>query len=128
MGAARMVAETPMMQQYRQLKQQYPDAILLFRSVDFYEILLEAACTAAPILEIALTARDKSQPQPIPMCGVPYHAVDGYIDRLLKRGLKVAICEQLENPKSATGLVKRDVVRVVTPGAIMIPKAIIGIA
>jgi DNA mismatch repair protein MutS len=121
-----MAADTPMMQQYRQLKQQYPDAILLFRMGDFYEMFFEDACTAAPILEIALTARDKSQPRPIPMCGVPYHAVDGYIDRLLKRGLKVAICEQMENPKAATGLVKRDIVRVVTPGAIMHPTALIG--
>ncbi len=121
-----MAADTPMMQQYRQLKQQYPDAILLFRMGDFYEMFFEDASTAAPILEIALTARDKSQPHPTPMCGVPYHAVDSYIDRLLKRGLKVAICEQLEDPRSATGLVKRDVVRVVTPGAIMHPTALIG--
>jgi DNA mismatch repair protein MutS len=121
-----MAADTPMMQQYRQLKQQYPDAILLFRMGDFYEMFFEDACTAAPILEIALTARDKSQPHPTPMCGVPYHAVDGYLDRLLKRGLKVAICEQMEDPKGATGLVKRDVVRVVTPGAIMHPTALIG--
>ena len=121
-----MAADTPMMQQYRQLKQQYPDAILLFRMGDFYEMFFEDACTAAPILEIALTARDKSQPHPIPMCGVPYHAVDSYIDRLLKRGLKVAVCEQLEDPKAATGLVKRDVVRVVTPGAVMQPTALIG--
>ena len=121
-----MAADTPMMQQYRQLKQQYPDAILLFRMGDFYEMFFEDACLVAPILEIALTARDKSHPHPIPMCGVPYHALDHYLDRLLKRGLKVAICEQLEDPKTATGLVKRDVVRVVTPGAIMQPTALIG--
>jgi DNA mismatch repair protein MutS len=121
-----MAADTPMMQQYRHLKQQYPDAILLFRMGDFYEMFFEDARVAAPILEIALTARDKSHPAPIPMCGVPYHAVDSYIDRLLKRGLKVAICEQLEDPKAALGLVKRDVVRVVTPGAVMQPTALIG--
>jgi DNA mismatch repair protein MutS len=121
-----MAADTPMMQQYRQLKQQYPDAILLFRMGDFYEMFFEDACIAAPILEIALTARDKSHPHPIPMCGVPYHAVDSYIHRLLKRGLKVALCEQLEDPKAATGLVRRDVVRVVTPGAIMQPTALVG--
>ena len=121
-----MAADTPMMQQYRQLKQQYPDAILLFRMGDFYEMFFEDARLAAPILEIALTARDKSHLHPVPMCGVPYHAVDSYIDRLLKHGLKVAICEQLEDPKQATGLVKRDVVRVVTPGAIMQPTALIG--
>ena len=121
-----MAADTPMMRQYRHLKQQYPDAILLFRMGDFYEMFDADACAAAPILEIALTARDKSQPHPIPMCGVPYHAVDSYIDRLLKRGLKVAICEQMEDPKAAMGLVKRDVVRVVTPGAIVQPTALIG--
>jgi DNA mismatch repair protein MutS len=121
-----MAADTPMMQQYRQLKQQYPDAILLFRMGDFYEMFFEDACTAAPILEIALTARDKSQPQPTPMCGVPYHAVDGYIDCLLKRGFKVAICEQLEDPKAAKGLVKRGVLRVVTPGAVVHSTALVG--
>jgi DNA mismatch repair protein MutS len=121
-----MAADSPMMQQYRQLKQQYPDAILLFRMGDFYEMFFEDACTAAPVLEIALTARDKSQPHPTPMCGVPHHAVDSYIDRLLKRGFKVAICEQLEDPKAAKGLVKRDVLRVVTPGAVMHATALVG--
>jgi DNA mismatch repair protein MutS len=121
-----MAADTPMMQQYRQLKQQYPDAVLLFRMGDFYEMFFDDAYTAAPILEIALTARDRSQPTPTPMCGVPYHAVDTYIDRLLKRGLKVAICEQIEDPRAAKGLVKRDVVRVVTPGAIMHATALVG--
>ena len=98
-----MAADSPMMQQYRQLKRQYSDAILFFRMGDFYEMFFEDACLAAPILEIALTARDKSQPHPVPMCGVPYHAVDSYIDRLLKRGLKVAICEQLEDSQSGHG-------------------------
>src|SRR5918998_1759713 len=121
-----MAADTPMMRQYRQLKQRYPDAILLFRMGDFYEMFFDDARLAAPILEIALTARDKSQPTPLPMCGVPYHAVDTYIDRLLKRGLKVAICEQLEDPRAAQGLVKRDVVRVVTPGAVIHQTALIG--
>jgi DNA mismatch repair protein MutS len=121
-----MAADTPMMQQYRHLKQQYPDAILLFRMGDFYEMFFEDACTAAPILDIALTARDKTHPHPTPMCGVPYHAVDSYIDRLLTRGFKVAICEQLENPKGARGLVKRDVLRVVTPGAVMHSTALVG--
>ena len=121
-----MAADTPMMRQYRQLKQQYPDAILLFRMGDFYEMFFDDARLAAPILEIALTARDKSQPTPTPMCGVPYHAVDAYIDRLLKRGLKVAICEQLEDPKAAKGLLKRDVVRVVTPGAVVHSTALVG--
>jgi DNA mismatch repair protein MutS len=121
-----MATDTPMMQQYRQLKRQYPDAILLFRMGDFYEMFGDDACTAAPILDIALTSRDKSQADPIPMCGVPYHAVDAYIDRLLKRGLKVAICEQREDPKTAKGLVKREVVRVVTPGAVLQSAALVG--
>jgi DNA mismatch repair protein MutS len=121
-----MATDTPMMRQYRQLKQQYPDAILLFRMGDFYEMFGEDATLAAPILEIALTTRDKAQANPLPMCGVPYHAVDTYIDRLLRRGLKVAICEQLEDPRAAQGLVKRDVVRVVTPGAVIHQTALIG--
>ena len=121
-----MAADTPMLQQYRRLKQQYADAILLFRMGDFYEMFGDDACTAAPILDIALTTRDKSHPDPLPMCGVPHHAVDAYIDRLLKHGLKVAICEQLEDPKAAKGLVKRDVVRVMTPGAVLHATALIG--
>lgn len=114
-----MATATPMMQQYLRLKQQYPDAILLFRMGDFFEMFFDDARTAAPILEIALTTRDKSHANPTPMCGVPHHAVDPYIDRLLRRGFKVAICEQLEDPKTARGLVKRDVVRIVTPGAVV---------
>jgi DNA mismatch repair protein MutS len=114
-----MAADTPMMQQYLRLKQQYPDAILLFRMGDFYEMFLEDARVAAPLLEIALTTRDKSHANAPPMCGVPHHAVDTYIDRLLKHGWKVAVCEQLEDPKTAKGLVKRDVVRVVTPGSVI---------
>jgi DNA mismatch repair protein MutS len=121
-----MTTETPVMRQYRQLKQQYPDAILLFRMGDFYEMFGADATMAAPVLEIALTTRDKAQANAMPMCGVPYHAVDTYIDRLLRHGLKVAICEQLEDPRTAKGLVKRDVVRVVTPGAVIHQTALIG--
>jgi DNA mismatch repair protein MutS len=102
---------TPMMDQYLRLKKAHPDAILLFRLGDFYEMFYEDAETAAPVLEIALTSRQKA-----PMCGVPFHAVDSYIARLLKRGFKVAISEQLEDPKKARGVVKRDVVKVLTPG------------
>ena len=94
-----MAADSPMMRQYLRLKQQYPDAVLLFRMGDFYEMFFEDARTAAPILEIALTTRDKSHPDVTPMCGVPHHAVDTYIDRLLKHGWKVAICEQLGIPR-----------------------------
>ncbi|MCL6637466.1 MAG: DNA mismatch repair protein MutS, partial [Alicyclobacillus sp.] len=91
-------------------------AILLFRMGDFYEMFGDDACKAAPILDIALTTRDKSHADPVPMCGVPYHAADTYLRKLIDQGFSVAICEQLEDPKTAKGLVKRDVVRVVTPG------------
>jgi len=121
-----MAAETPMMQQYLQMKQQHPDALLLFRMGDFYELFFDDARRAAPLLEIALTTRDKSHPNPPPMCGVPYHAVETYIDRLLKHGLKVAICEQVEDPRAATGLLKREVVRVITPGSIVHATALTG--
>jgi DNA mismatch repair protein MutS len=100
-----------MMDQYLRLKKAHQDAILLFRLGDFYEMFYEDAKTAAPILEIALTSRQK-----VPMCGVPYHAVDSYIAKLLKRGFKVAISEQVEDPKKAKGVVKRDVIKVLTPG------------
>jgi DNA mismatch repair protein MutS len=102
---------TPMMEQYFRVKRDHQDAILFFRLGDFYEMFYEDAKTAAPILEIALTSRQK-----IPMCGVPYHAVDSYLAKLLKQGFKVAICEQVEDPKKAKGVVKRDVIRVLTPG------------
>jgi DNA mismatch repair protein MutS len=99
------------MDQYRRLKKAHPGAILLFRLGDFYEMFYDDARTAAPILEITLTSRQKA-----PMCGVPFHAVDGYIAKLLKRGFKVAIAEQLEDPKKAKGVVERDVIKVLTPG------------
>lgn len=102
---------TPMMVQYLRIKKRYPDAILFFRLGDFYEMFYEDAQTASPILEIALTSRQK-----VPMCGVPYHAANSYLARLLKQGFKVAICEQVEDPKAAKGVVKRDVVKVLTPG------------
>ncbi len=102
---------TPMMKQYLRIKKDHQDAILLFRLGDFYEMFFEDAKTAAPILEIALTSRQK-----VPMCGVPHHAVTSYLTKLLKHGFKVAICEQVEDPKAAKGVVKRDVIRVLTPG------------
>ena len=102
---------TPMMDQYLRLKAAHPDAILLFRLGDFYEMFYEDARTASPILEIALTSRQK-----VPMCGVPHHAVESYIAKLLRRGFKVAVSEQLEDPKKAKGVVKRDVIKVLTPG------------
>lgn len=110
---------TPMMQQYIDIKKQYQDALLFFRLGDFYELFFEDAETASRELEITLTGRDCGQAERAPMCGVPYHSVDSYIDRLITKGYKVAICEQVEDASQAVGIVKRDVVRVVTPGTIM---------
>ncbi len=110
-------AQTPAMQQYFRMKAEHPDALLFFRMGDFYELFFEDAERAAPALEIALTSRSKDKDgSPIPMCGVPYHAVSAYVGRLVQQGWKVAICEQVEDPRQAKGVVKREVVRVVTPG------------
>lgn len=107
---------TPLMKQYFSIKEKYHDAIVLFRLGDFYEMFSEDAKTASSILQIALTSRDKSKDAPMPMCGVPYFSVDGYISKLIKAGHKVAICEQVEDPKLAKGIVQRAVVKVITPG------------
>ena len=107
---------TPMMVQYKSLKEKYSDALLLFRLGDFYEMFFEDAEIGSKELGIALTARDAGNGNKAPMCGVPYHAVDEYIKTLVSKGYKVAICEQMEDPAAATGLVQRDVVRVITPG------------
>ncbi|XCP87151.1 DNA mismatch repair protein MutS [Roseburia hominis] len=105
-----------MMQQYLKTKEEYPDCILFYRLGDFYEMFFEDALTASKELEITLTGKNCGLEERAPMCGVPYHAVDGYLNRLVSKGYKVAICEQMEDPKLAKGLVKRDVVRIVTPG------------
>jgi len=110
---------TPLMKQYREIKRQHLDAILLFRMGDFYEMFDQDALTASKVLEITLTARNKSKGIETPLCGFPYHAVDGYIAKLIRRGFKVAICEQVEDPKLAKGIVKREVIRVVTPGTVL---------
>ncbi len=110
--------DTPMMQQYQGIKKEYSDSILFFRMGDFYEMFNEDAKTASSILQIALTSRNKKS-NPVPMCGIPCHSANLYITRLLKAGKKVAICEQAEDPKQAKGLVKREVVRVITPGTIL---------
>src|SRR3954470_8073249 len=110
---------TPAMRQYLDAKQQHRDAIVLFRMGDFYEMFYEDALVGARALELTLTSRSKdANGGGIPMCGVPHHAVDGYIARLVKRGFRVAICEQVEDPRKAKGVVKREVVRVVSPGTL----------
>jgi DNA mismatch repair protein MutS len=109
---------TPMLRQYKEIKSQAGEAIVFFRLGDFYEMFGEDAKVAAPILEIALTTREAGQGKKIAMCGVPYHAADGYLSKLVSAGYKVAICEQVEDPQEAKGLVKREIVRVVTPGTI----------
>lgn len=110
---------SPLMRQYRDIKQGYPDAILFFRVGDFYEMFYEDAQVASRILSIALTSRDKNSADPVPLCGVPFHAATGYIARLLKAGRIVALCEQVEDPKAAKGLVRREVVRLYTPGTLV---------
>ena len=109
---------TPMMRQYHAVKQETPDALLLFRLGDFYELFFDDAVTASRELEITLTARNKERDRPIPMCGVPYHAADSYIARLLRKGYKVAICDQMEAPQKGVKLVKREVTRIITPGTV----------
>ena len=110
---------TPMMNQYLSIKGQYPDTVLFYRMGDFYEMFFEDAEKAAGILEITLTSRNKKDESPIPMCGVPHKAAKSYIARLLDAGLKVAVCDQVEDPTEAKGLVKREVVRVITPGMLV---------
>lgn len=114
-----MAQLTPMMQQYFDIKNQHKDAILFFRLGDFYEMFFDDALTASRELEITLTGRDCGMDERAPMCGVPFHAADNYIARLIGKGFKVAICEQVEDPAIAKGIVKRDVVRIVTPGTLV---------
>jgi DNA mismatch repair protein MutS len=107
---------TPMLEQYFEIKRQVPDAILFYRLGDFYEMFFEDAEKAAPLLDLVLTARNKGQDYEAPMCGVPYHAADGYVAKLIKHGLRVAICDQVEEASATKGLVRREIVRIVTPG------------
>ena len=115
---------TPMMEQYLSIKAQYKDAFLFYRLGDFYELFYEDAINAAQILELTLTSRNRNADDPIPMCGGPYHAAQGYIDTLIEQGYKVAICEQVEDPKTTKGMVKREVVQLVTPGTVMNSKGL----
>ena len=110
------MAMSPMMQEYCKTKEQYKDCILFYRLGDFYEMFFDDALLVTRALEITLTGKDCGLEERAPMCGVPYHAAETYINRLIERGHKVAICEQVEDPKKAKGLVKREVVRIVTPG------------
>src|SRR5436190_3049445 len=112
-------ASTPLMRQYNGIKQQVPNALLMFRLGDFYELFFEDAVLAARELAITLTARNKEKGAAIPMCGVPFHAAEGYIARLIQKGHRVAICDQVEDPRFAKTLVKREITRVVTPGTAM---------
>jgi DNA mismatch repair protein MutS len=124
---SRSALETPMMRQYLSIKSQHPDAIVFYRMGDFYEMFLGDAELAAPLLEIALTTRDKGKPDAVPMCGVPVHAAEGHIQRLAQLGHRVAICEQVEDPRRAgRRLVRREVVEVVTPGLSGDPESIEG--
>ena len=119
-----MAELTPMMQQYVETKEQYSDCILFYRLGDFYEMFFDDAITASRELEITLTGKNCGLEERAPMCGVPYHAVDSYLSRLVAKGYKVAICEQMEDPATAKGLVKREVVRIVTPGTTVDPQAL----
>ncbi|MGN1301185.1 MAG: hypothetical protein ACI4U9_01465 [Clostridia bacterium] len=114
-----MAEFSPMMQHYLETKEKYKDCILFYRLGDFYEMFFEDAKIAARELELTLTGKECGQPERAPMAGVPFHAAENYISRLIEKGYKVAICEQLEDPKTAKGIVKRDVIRVVTPGTVM---------
>src|SRR5258708_20348969 len=107
---------TPLMRQYAAIKKQHPNALLFFRLGDFYELFFEDAVVAARELQLTLTSRKKEKDHAIPMCGVPYHAAENYLSKLLRKGFKVAICEQMEDPRVATKLVRREVTRVLTPG------------
>ncbi len=111
--------ETPMMQQYHRIKKECSDAVLFFRMGDFYEMFNEDAKIASRILEIALTSRSKNKANQTPMCGIPHHAANAYISKLIKAGKKVALCEQTEDPKLAKGLVQREIVRIITPGTVL---------
>ena len=116
-----MASVTPMMQQYLDTKAEYKDCILFFRLGDFYEMFFDDARTASRELELTLTGKDCGLSERAPMCGVPYHAVDTYVEKLIERGYKVAICEQMEDPALAKGLVKRAVTRIITPGTVIEP-------
>ena len=112
---------TPMMRQYFEIKEQYEDYILFYRLGDFYEMFFDDAIIASRELEITLTGRNCGLEERAPLCGIPYHAMDVYLKKLVEKGIKVAICEQVEDPALAKGIVKREVIRVITPGTVIDP-------
>ena len=114
-----MAELTPMMKQYLEIKEQNKDCILFFRLGDFYEMFFDDAKLVARELDLVLTGKDCGLEERAPMCGIPYHAVEGYLSKLIAKGYRVAICEQVEDPKTAKGLVKRDVIRIVSPGTVI---------
>src|SRR5881628_1742749 len=118
MSRSAMDTLTPMLRQYRSIKAEHPDAILMFRLGDFYEMFYDDALVASKALALTLTARGRGTPNEAPMCGVPYHAAEGYIARLIRQGFRVAVCDQVEDPKTARGIVERAVTRVISPGTI----------
>lgn len=119
MAEATIETQTPLMRQYLAAKRQHPDALLFFRLGDFYELFFDDAKTASRELQITLTARDKERN--VPMCGVPYHAAENYIARLLRKGFRIAICDQMQDPKLAKKIVRREVTRVLSPGTALDP-------
>src|SRR5437899_4863831 len=121
MSRSAMDTLTPMLRQYRAIKAQHPDAILMFRLGDFYEMFYEDALLASKTLSLTLTSRGRGTKNEAPMCGVPYHAADGYVARLIRHGYRVAICDQVEDPRAARGIVRRAVTRVVSPGTVTDP-------
>ncbi|HOC96015.1 MAG TPA: DNA mismatch repair protein MutS, partial [Candidatus Cloacimonadota bacterium] len=118
-GKPRETKLTPMLRQFREVKEAHPDKLILFRMGDFYETFFDDAYLTSKTLGITLTTRDKNSADPVPLAGFPYHALDQYLDKLIKAGFKVAICEQVEDPKKAVGLVKREVVEIITPGTVL---------
>ena len=110
---------SPMMKQYFEAKKENPDSILFFRLGDFYEMFFNDAKTVSRELDLTLTGRDCGQGERAPMCGIPFHSAEGYITKLLAKGYRVTICDQVEDPKTVKGLVKREVVRVITPGTVL---------
>ena len=119
-----MAKLSPMMVEYKKTKEQYPDCILFYRLGDFYEMFFDDAITASKELDITLTGKECGLEERAPMCGVPYHAVESYLTKLVQKGYKVAIAEQMEDPKLAKGLVRREVIRVVTPGTVTSSQAL----